>query len=121
MDDRIQAPDWDAWLEFCSDARQDPYMLDCSKPVQQQLLLGFTARVRRGYFGRGTQVQSQTPENALPHVAQALALAGYPDPRRSYGSKDLDLPFSNLLQTYKNDDPAPKPQLGLPVRAVQAP
>jgi integrase len=52
-------------------------------------------------------------------VAQALVLAGYPDPRRSYGSKDLDLPFSRLLRTYKNDDPVPKPQLALPVRAVQ--
>jgi hypothetical protein len=52
-------------------------------------------------------------------VAQTLVLAGYPDPRRSYGSKDLDLPFSRLLRTYKNDDPAPQPQLALPVRAIQ--
>jgi hypothetical protein len=46
-------------------------------------------------------------------------LDGYPDPRRSYGSKDLDLPFSRLLKCYKSDDPAPKPQLALPVRAIQ--
>ncbi len=94
-------------------------MRDCSKPVQQQLLLGFAARVRRGYFGRETQVQSQTPETALRHVAQTLVLAGYPDPRRSYGSKDLDLPFSRLLRSYKTDDPAPKPHLALPVRPIQ--
>jgi hypothetical protein len=53
------------------------------------------------------------------HVVQALVLAEYPDPRWSCGSKDLDLLFSCLLQTYKNDNPAPKPQLALPVRAVE--
>jgi hypothetical protein len=118
VDDRSQARNWDYWLEFCSDARRDPYLLECSKPIQQQLLLGFAARIRRGYYGRGSQVQAQTPETALRHVAQTLVLDGYPDPRRSYGNKDLDLPFSRLLRTFKNDDPAPKPQLALPVRAI---
>ena len=46
-------------------------------------------------------------------------MAGYPDPRRSYGSKELDLPFALLLKTYKDEDPAPKPQLALPVHAIQ--
>jgi hypothetical protein len=119
VDDRIQAKNWSAWVEFCSDARRDPYLTDSSKPIQQQLLLGFASRVRRGYYGRGHQVNAQTPETALRHVAQTLVLAGYPDPRRSYGSKDLDLPFSRLLRSYKCDDPAPQPQLAVPVRAVQ--
>jgi integrase len=115
----LQAKNWDYWLEFCSEARRDPYLLQCTKPVQQQLLIGFAARIRRGYYGRGLKVQAQTPETSLRHVAQTLVLAGYPDPRRSYGSKDLDLPFSRLLRSYKTDDPAPKPQLALPVRAIQ--
>jgi hypothetical protein len=119
VDERVQAKDWESWLEFCSDARRDPYLLNCAKPVQQQLLLGFAARIRRGYYGRGIKVQAQTPETALRHVAQTLVLDGYPDPRRSYGSKDLDLPFSRLLRSYKMEDPAPKPQLALPVRAIQ--
>ena len=46
-------------------------------------------------------------------------LAGYPDPRRSHGAHELDLPFSKLLRSYKLQDPAPKPQLALPVRAIQ--
>jgi hypothetical protein len=119
VDDRSQAKNWDHWLEYCSDARCDPYLLHCPKPVQQQLLLGFAARIRRGYYGRGSQVQAATPETALRHVAQTIVLAGYPDPRRSYGSKDLDLPFARLFRAYKINDPAPKPQLALPVRAVQ--
>jgi hypothetical protein len=115
----MEAKHWESWLEFCGDARRDPYLLNCSKPIQQQLLLGFAARVWRGYYGRGAQVQAQTPETALRHVAQTLVLNGYPDPRRSYGSKDLDLSFSRLLRSYKTNDPAPKPQLALPVRAIQ--
>ena len=52
-------------------------------------------------------------------MAQTIVLAGYADPRRSYGCKDLDLPFAKLLRSYKLQDPAPKPQLALPVRAIQ--
>ncbi len=90
----MEAKHWESWLEFCGDARRDPYLLNCSKPIQQQLLLGFAARNWRGYYGRGAQVQAQTPETALRHVAQTLVLDGYPDPRRSYGSKDFNLSFS---------------------------
>jgi hypothetical protein len=31
---------------------------------------------------------------------------------------DLDLPFSLLSKVYKAADPAPKPQLALPVQAI---
>ena len=119
VDDRVQAKNWDHWLEYCSDARRDPYLQDSSATIQQHLLIGFAARNRRGYYGRGLQVGTQTPETALRHVAQTIVLAGYPDPRRSYGSTDLDLPFSRLLKSYKSDDPAPKPQLALPIRAIE--
>jgi hypothetical protein len=119
VDDQLQAKNWDTWMEFCSDARNDPYLVGSNKPVQQHLLVGFAARARRGYYGKGRQVNAQTPETALPHVSQALVLAGYPDPRRSFGAKDLDLPFTRIMKTYKNADLAPKPQLALPVRAVQ--
>jgi hypothetical protein len=46
-------------------------------------------------------------------------MAGYDDPRRSYGSKELDLPFRHLLKRYKDQDPAPKPQLAIPVATVE--
>jgi hypothetical protein len=66
VDDGMQAKNWDYWLEFCSKARQDPYLLGYTKPVQQQLLIGFAARVRRGYDHR-LKVQAQTPMK--PHSA----------------------------------------------------
>jgi integrase len=119
VDETLRTKNWQSWLEFCSDARCDTYLQQTSKSIQQNLLIGFAARVRRGYFGRGAQVQAQTPETALRHVAQTIVLAGYADLRRSYGCKELDLPFTRLLKTYKCDDPAPKPQLALPARAIR--
>ncbi len=43
VDGRAQARNWDNWIEFCSDARRDPYLLKCSKPDQQHCLLRFAA------------------------------------------------------------------------------
>jgi hypothetical protein len=40
----------------------------------------YTSVLLRGYYGRRAQVQAQTPETALRHVAQTLVLDGYPDP-----------------------------------------
>jgi hypothetical protein len=118
VDGRLQAKNWDHWLEYCSDDWRDPYLQDSSVTIQQHLLIGFAARNRRGYYGRGLQVGAQTLETALRHVAQTIVLARYFDPGRSYGSSDLDLPFSRLLKSYKAADPALKPQLALPVRAI---
>jgi hypothetical protein len=57
-------------------------------------------------------------EKALHHVAQTLLLAGCDGPRRTYGAKELDLPFRHLLKGYKEQDPAPKPQLALPITTI---
>ena len=57
-------------------------------------------------------------EKALRHVAQAFVLEGYDDPRRASASGDLALPFTHLLKSYKDCDPAPKPQVALPVHAI---
>jgi hypothetical protein len=58
-------------------------------------------------------------EKALRHVAQTLLLAGYDDPRRTYGSKELNLPFRHLLKSYETQDPAPQPQLSIPVATIE--
>ena len=79
----------------------------------------FSAWNRKRYYGWGHQVSSQTPETALCHVSQTIVLTGYADPRRSYGSTDLDIPFYRLLRSYKTIDPAPKTHLSLPMRAIQ--
>ena len=106
-------------MELCSETRREPYLQDSSTTIQQHPLLCFAAPNRRVYYGRDRQVGAQTLETALRHVAQTIVLVGYSDPRRSYGSTDLDLPFSWLLKSYETNDLAPKPKLALPIWDIQ--
>jgi hypothetical protein len=86
-----------------------------AKSSKQTYFLAFAARVRSGIFGNAVQVGHQTVEKVLHHVAQTLLLAGYDDPRRTYGAKELDLPFSS----YKSQDLAPCPKLAILVATVE--
>jgi hypothetical protein len=52
--------------------------------------------------------------------SQTLVLAGFPDPRRTSGAQELDLPFSRMIKTMQDSDPAPRPQLALPVSYITA-
>jgi hypothetical protein len=47
-------------------------------------------------------------------------LAGYPDPRKpAGGGKELIYPLERLYRRYRDEDPAPQPQLALPVALFQ--
>ena len=120
MDGAVRATSWRWWSQYCTECGIDPWLRDAAAPTRSQLLLGFAARTRTGRFGKGRQVTHQTVEKALRHVAQAFVLAGYPDPRRPAGSSGpaLVLPFTNILKSYKDRDPVPKPQVALPVNAI---
>jgi hypothetical protein len=99
----------------------NPWLRDITPPARLQLLSGFAARTRTGYFGKGRQVTSQTVEKAMHHMARAFMLEGYPDPRCSSGSSgsNLALPVTHLLKSYKDRDPVPRPQVALPVGAIR--
>jgi hypothetical protein len=118
VDDSARAARWAWWQQYASECRRDPYLRHCSREVQQQLLLGFAARVRSGTYEKDKQVGSQTVEKALRSVAQIHLLAGYEDARRSNGLEELDLPFQRILSRYKLEDPATNPQLALPVATI---
>jgi hypothetical protein len=81
--------------------------------------MAFAARVRSGAFGHGKQVGCQSVATALRHVSQAFVLASYGDPRREVYSPELGLAFTRLYHSYKNEDPAPKPQLAIPVSVFE--
>jgi hypothetical protein len=119
VDDTARSAAWRNWSRYSQECHIDPWLRFHSKPSKQTYLLAFAARVRSGIFGNAVQVGHQTVEKALRHVAQTLLLAGYDDPRRTYGSKELDLPFRHLLKAYKNKDPAPQPQLAIPVATIE--
>jgi hypothetical protein len=119
VDDKARLAAWAHWTNYAAQAQIDPYLRYLHRSLQQTYLLAFAARVRTGIFGHAIQVGAQSVEKALRHVAQTLVLAGFDDPRRTYGSKELDLPFRHLLKSYKDQDPAPKPQLALMVATVE--
>jgi hypothetical protein len=118
VDDDARATAWTNWSAYARECRIDPWMRLHDKPSKQTYFLAFAARVRSGIFGNALQVGHQSVEKALRHVAETLLLAGYDNPRRTYGSKELDLPFQNLLKSYKNQDPVPRPQLAIPVATI---
>ena len=118
VDITARATSWRWWQQYCTDCGTDPWLRDTTPAIRSQLLLGFAARTRTGYFGKGRQVGAQTVEKALRHVAQAFVLEGYPDPRRAGAGTDLALPFTHLLKSFRVRDPAPKPQVALPVHAI---
>ena len=118
VDDDSRKKGWIDWERYARAWNVDPWLRHHSDASKQTHLLAFAARVRTGIFGRSIQVGHQSVEKVLRYVAQTLVLAGYPDPRRTSGGSDLDLPFSRLLKSYKTDDPPPKPQLALPVATV---
>ena len=120
MDDEARIHSWNAWLQYVAEWRQAPYLPDMSKHDQQEILLAFGARVRTGFFGKKRQVGAQSVEKAMRHVAQTLVLAGFTDPRRTSGARELDLPFSRMTKTMRDSDPAPRPQLALPVVCITA-
>jgi hypothetical protein len=119
VDDKERGKHWEDWTRYALGANQSPYFLGMDRPDRQNLLLAFAARVRTGLYGKGQQVGHQSVEKALRHVAQTLQLAGYDDPRKTYGSKELDLPFRHLLKSYKDIDPAPQPQFALPISTIR--
>jgi len=119
LDDKERSKHFGDWKTYAGACNIDPWLRYHTKPSKQEYLLAFAARVRTGIFGNAIQVGHQTVEKALRHVAQTLVLAGFEDPRKTHGSKDLDLPFSRLLSGYRNSDPAPKPQLALPVNTIE--
>jgi hypothetical protein len=115
VDSTARRQGWQHWTNYCRGWNCDPWLVNTHPHQKTQRLLAFAARARTGIFGKGKQVGFQSVEKALRHVAQTFVLAGYDDPRRDLGAKDLNLPFRHLLKSYRTNDPAPQPQLALPV------
>ena len=119
VDDEVRQTGWNDWAIYASGCGVDPWLRTQSKSQKQAYLLAFAARVRTGIFGRAVQLGHQSVEKALRHVALTLVLAGFNNARRSHGASELDLPFRQLLASYKTEDPAPRPQVALPVSVIE--
>ena len=118
VDGAVRASSWRWWHQYCTECGIDPCLRDIAPATRSQLLLGFAARTRTGFFGKERQVSAQTVEKALRHVAQAFVLEGYDDPRRAGSASAVALPFTHILKSFRDRDPVPQPQVALPVHAI---
>jgi hypothetical protein len=77
--------------------------------------MGFAARVRSGYFGRGQQVQASTVSSAIVAVGQKIALDTNSNPTKITGFKKFLPCLQELLDGYRLVDPPSEKKL--PVEA----
>jgi hypothetical protein len=118
VDGAARKTHWRNWCTWCTRFGFDNFLTNVSQPQQAHVLMAFAARVRAGAFGNGRQIGCQAVATTLRHVAQAFVLANYDDPRGKSGP-ELGLVFTRLYHSYRNEDPAPRPQLALPISVFQ--
>ena len=89
-------------------------------PDQQRvdLLCAFAARVRSGALGKGHQVRCGTVQVALRAIGATFELAEQPNP--TYNPYTINKAtywkrISQLLETYRREDPPAQAQLAVPV------
>jgi hypothetical protein len=93
VDGTLKTTNWGHWIEFFSDACRDQYLLYSSKPIQQQLLVGFAARVWQGKYGKCCQVQSQTPKTCTPSRGPDPCVGWICQPKMVVGRQQLRSPI----------------------------
>lgn len=119
VDGPARATSWRNWAAWCAHFNFPKFLGGTPREDHSSVLMAFAAKVRAGTFGKGQRVGGQSVATTLRHVAQTFVLAGYGDPRRSIHSPELGLAFTRLYHSYKNEDPAPKPQLALPISVIE--
>jgi hypothetical protein len=102
---------WTHWQKYVLPVGVDPYLQDTHFSQQIQLLSGFAARVRTGYFGNGCQVKGCTVSNASTAIGQTVALACDANPTKVVGSKRLLPCLQIMLDGYRKVDPATQKKL----------
>jgi hypothetical protein len=119
VDGQARATSWRNWSSWCTRFNFNTFLVGTPKEHQSHVLMAFAARVRSGAFGNGRQIGCQSVATALRHISQTFVLANYGDPRRELYSPELGLAFTRLFNSYRNEDPAPKPQLALPISVIE--
>jgi hypothetical protein len=93
----------------------DPLLQGVQYTTNVCVLTGFAARVRRGLYGQGKQIQTRTVIGALTAVGQEIALACGENPTKVTGSKKLLPRLQQIYNGWHKEDPPTTKQL--PVEA----
>ena len=122
LDEDLRVKNWRGWQHWTGICGVDPFLTGYPPAEQQIILIGFSDRIRSGYYGKGNRVGAQTVETASRHILQAIVLAGGRDPRR-LGSRgaahNLDISFSRLHRLYSREDPPQRQHMAVPMSLVE--
>ena len=105
---------WQQWQRYARSWGKNPFLSDASKIEQGIILTAFAARVRTGFYGRGSQVRVQTVAEALAAISKTIELAGQPSPVYRFEETYI-LPVQRCIEGMRREDPPSTPQLALPV------
>jgi hypothetical protein len=105
---------WQNWSSYACECRIDPWLRFHNKPSKQAVF--FPALESSGTQSRlDTKLwRKRSVTWRKPSCWQASTTLVGPTVPRS-----LDLPFGYLLRSYKTQDPAPQPQLDIPVATIE--
>ena len=76
--------------------------------------MDFSARVRKGYYGKGLQIKVPTIVKALLPISTSIHMVGK---SCSFKNREDDyiLPVKHLTKGLHHKDPPPIPQLAIPI------
>ena len=109
---------WQHWKDYTALFRVDPYLSKCTNVQQIIIITAFAARVRTGYYGKGSTVRVPSVTKALAAISKTIELAGEPSPLYK-AEKTYKTPVARLIEGYRREDPPATPQLALPVKVPQ--
>ena len=105
---------WHHWKTYVGQWKQDCFLENNTEIERGIILTAFAARVRSGFYGRGTQVKVPTVQEALAAISKTAELAGKPSPVYKY-EENYILPVQRCIEGMRRNDPPSIPQLAVPI------
>ena len=106
---------WHNWCSFVVPLGVDPELQETPYNHRIRCLTGFAALQRKGYYGRGREIQVGSVYSALTAVGQKIALAHEVNPTKQQGSDKFAPRIAEMLAGWGKEDPATMKKL--PVEA----
>ena len=106
---------WNNWCEYVAPLGVDPNLQRSGHAERVQLLAGFAARNRSGYYGRKRTIKASTVASAITAIGQTIALEYAINPTKIEGSDKLLPRLQQILEGWAKADPPTQKQL--PVEA----
>jgi len=101
---QAQATHWRNWLAYVRPLGVDPFLQDTPYTTRVCCLSRYAARVRRGGYGHGCTVQSDTVSAALSTVGKEITLACNTNPIKLSGSENLHPQLGQILDGWQKTD-----------------